>query len=288
MKLKGKGLNPQVLIESGCYFLFGVLLFRLTITGTYLNYVTPRMKPYLYGLSALMILWAGVNGKNLFRPQYKKRVKRCLVLVVPILLFAVPPAPPAAGAMVKGLSSSSITSSSGGYQIPEESREDYEYYGQENLEKPEQVEEGNDLEVPEQKTRTVIQTTPPSFEIPGLNEETKTIDVSDEDFGVWVNELGMNPQKYEGYTITMKGLVLTDLEDRKDNEFALVRLSMWCCAADMAPMGLMTEVPGDMSFKENDWITLTGNVKVKEGYAVIDALDMKEAEKPSEEYVYPY
>ena len=49
MTLRGKGINLQVLTECICYLLFGYLLFQLTFSGGYLNYVTPRMKPYLYG-----------------------------------------------------------------------------------------------------------------------------------------------------------------------------------------------------------------------------------------------
>ena len=52
MTLRGKGINLQVLTECICYLLFGYLLFQLTFSGGYLNYVTPRMKPYLYGMSA--------------------------------------------------------------------------------------------------------------------------------------------------------------------------------------------------------------------------------------------
>lgn len=54
MTLRGKGINVQVLTECICYLLFGFLLFHLTYSGRYLNYVTPRMKPYLYGMAAFM------------------------------------------------------------------------------------------------------------------------------------------------------------------------------------------------------------------------------------------
>ena len=68
MTLRGKGINLQVLTECICYLLFGYLLFQLTYSGGYLNYVTPRMKPYLYGMSALMFLWAVFTGRYLLTP----------------------------------------------------------------------------------------------------------------------------------------------------------------------------------------------------------------------------
>lgn len=49
-------VNIQALVECTCYLIFGILLFYLTYSGKYLKYVTPRMKPYLYGLSVLMFI----------------------------------------------------------------------------------------------------------------------------------------------------------------------------------------------------------------------------------------
>ncbi|WP_313071335.1 TIGR03943 family putative permease subunit [Lacrimispora sp.] len=290
MRLRGKGMNLEALVESLCYFIFGVMLLRLTLTGAYLSYVTPRMKPYLIGLSALMLFWAVVNGKNIVRPKYKSRVKRCLVLIIPILLLAVPPSSLAAGAMVKGVSGSNLTAPSGGsVNKPEEtvqSPEEYAYYTQDDLEKQDQaLEESQDQEVATSSDNQA-RALPPGLN--GLDQEAKTITISDEDFSPWVTEFGTNPEKYDGYTVIMKGFVYLDLEEKKENEFALVRLSMWCCSADLSPMGLITEYKGSLTAKENDWITVTGTLKVEDGYATLNAEKMETAEKPLEEYVYPF
>lgn len=290
MRLRGKGMNLEALVESLCYLIFGVMLLRLTLTGAYLSYVTPRMKPYLIGLSVLMIFWAGVNGKNILRPKYKSRVKRCLVLIIPILLLAVPPSSLAAGAMVKSVSGSNLTAPSGvsgnKSEVTVQSPKEYAYYTQDDLEKPEgALEESQDQEVgtsSDNQTREL----PPGLN--GLDQEAKTITISDEDFSPWVTEFGTNPEKYDGYTVIMKGFVYLDLEEKKENEFALVRLSMWCCSADLSPMGLITEYKGSLTAKENDWITVTGTLKVEDGYATLKAEKMETAEKPLEEYVYPF
>jgi putative membrane protein len=290
MRLRGKGMNLEALAECLCYLIFGVMLLRLTLTGAYLSYVTPRMKPYLIGLSVLMLFWAAVNGKNIVQPKYKSRIKRCLVLIIPILLLAVPPSSLAAGAMVRGVSGSNLTAPSGGsVNKPEEtdqSPEEYAYYAQDDLEKPDEaLEESQDQEAgitSNNQTRAL----PPGLN--GMDQEAKTITISDEDFSPWVTEFGTNPEKYDGYTVAMKGFVYLDLEEKKENEFALVRLSMWCCSADLSPMGLITEYKGNLTAKENDWITVTGTLKVEDGYAVLKAEKMETAEKPLEEYVYPF
>ena len=63
MRLEGRGINLQAGTECICLLLFGYLIFHLTYSGEYLNYVTPRMKPYLYGLSVLMVIWAAAEGE---------------------------------------------------------------------------------------------------------------------------------------------------------------------------------------------------------------------------------
>ncbi|GLB24026.1 TIGR03943 family protein [Lacrimispora xylanolytica] len=287
MRLRGKGLNLEALTESASYLIFGALLVRLTISGTYLNYVTPRMKPYLYGLSVLMFFWAAVSVRNLFRPRYKSRIKRCMVLILPILLLAVPPSSPAAGAMVKGGAGIPRSSPVETTQDTTQASDEYAYYGQDTLEKPEDtLEEEQNYESQEAQPDNQAKTPPPGLN--GLNKDTKTITISDEDFSPWITELSNHPEAYDGYTVTLKGFVYLDLEDKKENEFAVVRLSMWCCSADLAPMGLVAVSNGKLPWEENSWITVTGKLAVKDGYATLEAEKIEAAEKPSEEYVYPY
>lgn len=282
MSLRGKGLNLEALTESTCYLIFGALLVRLTFSGAYLNYVTPRMKPYLYGLAALMFFWGAVSVRSIFHPRYKSRIKRCLVLIIPILLLVFPPSSPAAGAMVKGVTGSSLSAPFGGaLSLPEETTQaldEYAYYGQDTLEKPDEILETQ----PDNQAKTP----PPGLN--GLDKERKTITIADEDFSLWISELSNNAKAYDGYTVTIKGFVFLELEARKENEFALVRLSMWCCSADLSPMGLITEYNGNVPLQENDWITVTGKLMVKDGYASIKAETIEAAEKPLEEYIYPY
>lgn len=287
MRLRGKGLNLEALTESASYLIFGALLVRLTISGTYLNYVTPRMKPYLYGLSVLMFFWAAVSVRNLFCPRYKSRIKRCMVLILPILLLAVPPSSPTAGAMVKGGAGIPRSSPVETTQDTTQASDEYAYYGQDTLEKPEDtLEEEQNYESQEAQPDNQAKTPPPGLN--GLNKDTKTITISDEDFSPWITELSNHPEAYDGYTVTLKGFVYLDLEDKKENEFAVVRLSMWCCSADLAPMGLVAVSNGKLPWEENSWITVTGKLAVKDGYATLEAEKIEAAEKPSEEYVYPY
>lgn len=101
MRLEGRGINLQAGTECICLLLFGYLIFHLTYSGEYLNYVTPRMKPYLYGLSVLMVIWAAAEGRYLLAPQYKAKLARSFVLILPALMLSVHLPAPGESSMAK-------------------------------------------------------------------------------------------------------------------------------------------------------------------------------------------
>lgn len=340
MTLKGKGLNLQVLAECSCYLIFGALLFYLTYSGRYLNYVTPRMKPYLYGLSALMLLWTVFEGRYLLTPQYRVKLARSSVLIIPILLLAIRPATPGGSSMIPDYGSFGISmaaenrggriSESGnqavlaedaGNQAPrgDVGNRAVPQGGTENQTVPPK-DGGNQEPVPNEENGLAadrwetLKTDMPSEEdtsaetegntdhtaagkdntshngLNGLDEETKTITIADEDYYTWMYELSSSYKKYEGYTVVIKGFVYQDPEVEKISDFALVRLSMWCCAADLSPIGFLVDCGGDLNFKADDWVIVKGTLEASaDGQSLmLKAASVEAAEKPEEEYVYPY
>lgn len=328
MMLKGKGSNLQVLTECCCYLIFGYLLFRLTYSGEYLNYVTPRMKPYLYGMSALMLLWTVLEGRNLLTPQYKANLSRSFVFIIPILLLAVRPAAPGGSSMIQNYDGSGISLAAGngsgilsarGNKTTPSEKKDFMADSQEALEtdtpsenrtatkntgSPEGITEGiADESVDETADESVDETADeaadetaasedesPWYDLNGLDEDTKTITIADEDYYTWMYELSSFYEKYEGYTVVMKGFIYKDPEIEKISDFALVRLSMWCCAADLSPIGFLVDCSGILDFKEDDWVVVKGTLEASaDGETLmLKAQSIDKAEKPATEYVYPY
>lgn len=278
MTIKGKGINLQILAECFCYLLFGGLLFDLTYSGRYLDYVTPRMKPYLYGLSMLMFLWTAAAGRYIFTPQHRVKLARTFVFIIPILLLAVRPAVPDGSSMVRNYSNSSTSMAAGNSssqnqgdsQVPI-SEEETDEYTEETSDQP-----------------AVNET--PKYTLNGLDEESKTITIADKDYYAWMYELSSFYKKYKGYTVVVKGFIYRDSEVAKQGDFALVRLSMWCCAADLSPLGFLVNNAGTMDFKDNDWVVVTGKLGISEdgNSIMIKAHNIVAAVKPEEEYVYPY
>ena len=130
----------------------------------------------------------------------------------------------------------------------------------------------------------------PWYDLNGLDEDTKTITIADEDYYTWMYELSSFYEKYEGYTVVMKGFIYKDPEIEKISDFALVRLSMWCCAADLSPIGFLVDCSGTLDFKEDDWVVVKGTLEASaDGETLmLKAQSIDKAEKPATEYVYPY
>ena len=263
MDLRGKGLDLQALAECVCCLLLGILLFCLTYSGRYLNYVTPKMKPYLYGFSLLLFLWAGMQARYLPTPRYRISLSRSFVMLIPILMLAMPlPASEGRG-IAQDYGSSGISKVLSGNENGNKSEDEREDNGEDER---------------------------PWYDLKGLDKETKTITIGDEDYYTWIYELSSFYETYIGYTVVMKGFVYRAPDMDEKCGFALVRLSMWCCSADLSPLGFLVDCNGDLDLQDGDWVVVRGILGVTEdgGSLLLKAQSIEAAEKPQEEYVYPY
>lgn len=281
MKKTIKVLNPQVLIEILCQMSFGGMIVYLAASGAYLQYVTPRMKPYLYLTAGIMGLWAFAGTGRLFRPRYKIHLTHCFLLIIPVLLMLLPHAP---------LESSSYNAIGDGskLQISKPQRKGPEPIQDQGEETAAVQQEPVSSELPSAKEAK-------EKGMPGLNTADKKIIVSDDLFGMWYSQLYMHMEEYEGYTVVITGYVLKDPEAYGENEFAVARLAMTCCVADLAPAGLHCKYGEAAGLKEDSWITVEGKLTASyeeyDGHKYADPLIIVSGITPAEKvegYVYPY
>ena len=115
--------------------------------------------------------------------------------------------------------------------------------------------------------------------------------ISDEDFGCWYFELFDFLKDFKGKRYQYTAQVF-HMEDLKANQFLAGRYVMTCCALDLMGYGVITESDESSSFKENEWITVTGTIGEYEykGSKVPCLKDVviKKTKAPKEEYVYYY
>lgn len=297
-------VNYEALLEGACYLLFSVMMIGMACSKKYLLFVTPRMEPYLYFTGIVMFIWAISRFLKAGTPKYKSSVSRCLVLMIPLMIILIPHGNFTSNAAVGGYLSD-ISGKPGKLPGGESPWNSETEEGNGSLRNSE-AEEGNgsprnsqtatDTQ-PESDTQSKAQSqdsTPTApgnqkQQIPaGLDEANRTITVSDEDFYNWLLQLSYYPDKYDGYQITMHGTVFRD-DTLESNEFAVTRLLMSCCIADLAPCGPICIWDDASNLKQDKWVSVTGVFHYnKEKGIVIQVTGIEDAKKAEKEYVYPY
>ncbi|MDO4293305.1 MAG: TIGR03943 family protein [Eubacteriales bacterium] len=259
----GHGINPEAAL-TGIVLLFAAIqLFGLVRSGIYLNYVTPRMKPYLYGLSALLFLWAMMTARQLFVPRYHVHLSKVLFLLLPVLLVSIMPGEVEGSSLMRGTEN-----------LSDETAESYTV-----------ADSGLSSETESSETES-----PEASEtLPGLDEAAKRITIANEDYYDWMVEMDMNYQKYVGYTVQMQGFVYRDEQLQTQGDLAVVRLSMWCCAADLTPMGFLVNSAEASEFSDDEWVMATGTLTVNEDATaiILEEARLQTAQEPEESFVYP-
>lgn len=87
---KNSKIDKQALVECICYLLFAFALLYLVFSGQYLQYVTPRMKPYLLFAAVVLLVWARAAIENLYVVRHRRHCLHCFVLVFPLLMLILP------------------------------------------------------------------------------------------------------------------------------------------------------------------------------------------------------
>lgn len=122
--------------------------------------------------------------------------------------------------------------------------------------------------------------------------ESDSIQLDDRHYVMIMDDMYNNPYKYKGKSITVKGVVLKRKFADKKEEFAIARMMMVCCAADVQPAGFICRYKDAAAMLLNHWYIVTGTiVLIKNKNSVIPIIEVREtnkAEKPANEYVYPF
>jgi putative membrane protein len=278
MITRARALNPQVFLELLCYVSFSVLLLKLTYSGKYLTYVTPRMEPYLYFTAIIMLLWAGANAFRLFRPQNRVRVAHCFIPAIPILLLLLPHNPLSASDLSFGAAGGYGYAGGSSFTGPAAQN------ASASVAQDRTADESPDIRLPDDASAER------GF-VPGEAGASALIEVEDDAFYAWLNELYMNVDTYVGCRISVTGFVFKDPETLGADEFVPARLGMTCCAADLIPYGFICKYDGAAELESDTWVRVEG-VVMKGEYAGFEepqiTVTSVEAAEPVEGYIYPF
>ena len=289
--------NKEAFLEGICCFLFAGALFYFAVTDKYLLFVTPRMKKYLYFSVLVMVIWGVSSFRRLFIPQYQMQLNRLFVLVVPMIAMLLPYTVLNASDsnitdMVASIQNTSFSSAgaSNAETNPEITGSTSQSQEISNSNGADQT-SVSQAQTTESQTdsSSSIQTTTEDDDIPsGLDTTNKSITISDTEFYQWLLQLSYYPEKYEGYTIHIHGTVYRE-EGMEANEFAVTRLLMSCCVADLASCGPLCIWDEAGTLTSDAWINVTGTYHYDDYKGMeINVTDVEAATPSEEQYIYPY
>ena len=117
------------------------------------------------------------------------------------------------------------------------------------------------------------------------------LEISDDDYGLWYMDALDHPFKYENKRVCIKGMAVSAVSDDA-NALILGRYAMVCCAEDTSLIGILVRDIDRSSLHENEWITVSGVLKVEfdvptqQNFVVLHAENVEEANPMEDAYVY--
>lgn len=89
--------------------------------------------------------------------------------------------------------------------------------------------------------------------------EAPIIEISDRDYAIWYRDFSEEMEKYIGKTVRFRGIMAVEKKFPK-NTVVIGRHVMTCCQDDITYQGLVCKFKRDISFKNRDWIVVTGKI----------------------------
>lgn len=105
-----------------------------------------------------------------------------------------------------------------------------------------------------------------------------TVVVQDKDYAVWYRDINENPDKYQGKTVAVKGMVYIEQSDAES--FVIGRPLMLCCMEDVQLAGLTCRKDKAYEIKNTKWVMILANISVDRSKdtprPVLSVLDVSE------------
>jgi putative membrane protein len=258
-------INFEVLLQLIILLGLAALLSFILLSGKAQDYVHPRLNGYLWFSVAALSVISFFMLPGLFKPKHNVSIlKYCVVLFPMITALLLPPGI---------VQSKAITL--GGQTVSPESQVSQ----QKGTVIPDTASSQDDIGID----------TSPSSKAEPKEDSSGITTITDEQFADWYTKINNNMNLYEGKTLKFKGQVFR-LSNFAKNEFVPVRYSMICCAADLQPCGVLCRSEDAKSLKDNDWVWVTGKLKIEtyngQKMPVCYVTKIEKAEKAKQEYIY--
>ncbi len=319
-----KKINRQILVELIVFLIFIGILLYLILFDRYKTYVNPSMLPFLWLCVIMILLWTINRSRLLFYQNYRQSYRHLYVLIVPIILMLIPLGTLNPTTLPNSIddgatfiqSQSKQTKSTSSSEAPAATAPDSASENPVTADPSPSNTQTPSAQAPAEETPKSPASTAPStdasssantssapaltteqqranapFIQEGLNQATKSITISNEYFLAWIFELNENQAMYQDYMVTITGYVHWDENRMKSDEFAVARLLMSCCSADLTPIGLNAWKNPAITLENGQWYVFKGKLSTAgfNGKQVpyLTLMTAIKTTKPNDEYIYP-
>lgn len=118
--------------------------------------------------------------------------------------------------------------------------------------------------------------------------EADHIVINDNDYALWYRDIMDEPEKYDGKTITFKGLAAKN-KKFPENTFAFGRHIMTCCVDDIQYCWAVAEWDRNVEPEPKKWLTITAKISVRKhklykgAGPVLSVISLENADAPERE-----
>ena len=266
-----RSVNFRDFLKTLICLALSALLFHALLSGRAADYVHPRLNGYLWFAAFALLAIGLLLLPFAFSPRHRSGPAGELLFLIPLLSVLLVPA----GAV------QTRAVSFGGTGAPAQSASSAADRGT-------VIPDGSSSSSPGSSGWTGG-TSPSSDGGLPQADENGVIDIGDEQFAAWYKDINEDMTKYEGKTLRFKGQVFR-MDGFARNEIVPVRYAMVCCTADLQPCGILCRGDDVSDYGENDWVQVTGTVKIEEFQGqtmpVCYVTKIEKAEKAQQEYIY--
>ena len=121
-------------------------------------------------------------------------------------------------------------------------------------------------------------------------QQSSIIEMNDEVFSSYYEEINMDFDKYRGREMKLKGFVYKE-EGLEKDQLVIARFMITHCVADASIIGFISELPEASSLEMNTWIDVEGVLDTTtyngKELPIIKITNWKKIKEPKEPYLYP-
>jgi uncharacterized repeat protein (TIGR03943 family) len=309
MKLKGENLIAAG-VEAGIFLGLGILLIGIVSQDITRFFVVHRLRPFIAGTGIVFLLW-GIQNLAVLTSSDKRKHTFLLVHhnsgyyfqrgIFVLLLFFVSIAVFQYRNSGKPRNTVQIQDDAGFSSGVTQAQLNSQVQRYSDVQMQAIESEQSDASFSAVQGATVRQPVPHTFTtasgqmLGGYYPDKKQIVISDTEGAGWVKEIEDHAALYTGWSVTMKGCVVTDPSVFSPSMFCPSRELMTCCVADLSLIGFtcLYDTRGPFAYLIHDgtWITVTGILKEGEFEGKTEpqliCTSVKKSSIPDDLYLYP-